>query len=261
MTEKAYRFPAMEELALFLPRFERATSSQIWSFASRLCGNGADSHLYSRIRSAYCAMNLVLNARGETAPIFRPRREVKSKKGLSPDEQLLSCDRQVLDLHYLHCQYHERVRPSDAEFRPLFANDEFDFELASEFAARKWTPDVKARNSLRLPKSVQQELVALRERSQGDRLRTVMRASEQIEVRLHDLSDSPRSRLLETDIPARVEEFICLKLGKGSPKNAMRFAQLRGQDVPVTINDARNGHERFRKRKEWFESALGVSGW
>ncbi|MBT3045010.1 MAG: hypothetical protein KME67_19300 [Candidatus Thiodiazotropha sp. (ex Codakia orbicularis)] len=217
--------------------------------------------LYRDIRDNYCALNIVLNERRAIAPIFRLFRKPNRNKGLSNDEVLLARDRQVIDLHYLFVNHRDSVNPNDEQYRPLFESDEFNSELASEFASLKWKSGTKAQRSLKLKSSIQEELWILREKKIADRHRGVIRSIEKMKYQIHELSDKPASRLRHEEIPNRVEEFTCLKYGRGSVAVAARFYMLRGNGIGYCDHEWSALRKRLQMRKNWFRDRLDYTNW
>lgn len=105
---------------------------------------------YHQIREEYCTLSLAMNEHGETPPKFRhmrplPRRTVKA----SFDDTLMMRDRQVIDMHWLHCRGKRDVLP-DRTFAEMFVDDQFDIDLAAVLAEKPWTAEIKTGKILNL---------------------------------------------------------------------------------------------------------------
>lgn len=251
-----YEFPtiALEE---YLAKFRNAPKSSLVAKVLGLTPSPNKTDNYLDNRAAYCALGIHLNETGLIAPAFRPVKRLNKAKNLTAEEEILGLDRQVIDLHYLFCQHRPEIRPTDDEFKRLFSDPEFDYQLAADFAQRKWTKENKARKSLGLPEHLQYEMAVLRERRVADHMRSVLQQSAEIRVQLRDLANISTSRLDPKSIDERVEEFICLKLAEGSPKDAVRFLRLRGKlDIPESDPELRAFRERLRKHKNWMNDNL-----
>ncbi|RBA23281.1 hypothetical protein [Herminiimonas fonticola] len=132
---------------------------------------------YTAIRSFVCAINLVMNERGLRPPRFRELRKVPFKRRpasfstvkvpgvpnpslLTPEQELLSSDRKMIDLHWLYAQG-KRDRVKDRTYRDLFDQPEFDFELAAEFLANDWTSEARVNSIFKLTDVEQWQLASL----------------------------------------------------------------------------------------------------
>jgi hypothetical protein len=259
---KPYQFFSIESLGKLISNLNGEQDQKLVEAVRRMDQGGRPSlKSYLDIRDRFCAVNLVLNEKNLIAPAFRPFRRLLNNKGLSHEDSLLGCDRQVIDLHYLFCNHHGRPKPSDNEYKSLFISDEFDYKLASSFASKNWSANHKAGKTLRLTTGLQKELAVLKEKSVYDGVVAVLRKVEKIEVSLYELLDSPDSRFLKDNISDRIEELTCIALGKGSITDTIKFYKLRGGEVPVDDKSYRRLYRRFQVRKKWFVERLGCSRW
>jgi hypothetical protein len=217
---------------------------------------------YPSVREAYLALHMAMNEKGCIAPAFRDHLRVTKARGLSSAEVLLSRDNQVIDLHYLHCQHRKRVKPNNRKYEPLFKSKEFQLELAGQFAAQAWRAEVKAEGNLRLSTRIQMEMLVLKGEKARRRVRAIREKTDSIRMLLVEHADRPRSRLKDDDITARVDDFTCLMLAAGSPSKAAVYSSLiTGTPLPDEPSSLRRLHEKFRKRREWFEEQLGFHSW
>lgn len=131
---------------------------------------------YTAIRPYVCAINLVMNERGLKPPRFRESRKVPPKfrppssivrvpgvpnpSLLTPEEALLSSDRKMIDLHWLYAQG-KRDKVKDRNYRDLFDQPEFDFELAAEFLAKDWKTETRANSIFRFAEIEEWQLASL----------------------------------------------------------------------------------------------------
>lgn len=76
-------------------------------------------------------------------------------------------DRQVIDMHWLHCRGKRDVVPGK-DFAGIFSDDELDFYLAGQLASKGWSHDIKAEKSLNLIPHEQLQLAILRSKSIAD---------------------------------------------------------------------------------------------
>lgn len=145
-----------------------------------LKGRNAEGSLssYLSIRDAYCAMSEVMNRRGLMPPRFRPQRSLPAPvmgRKATPDDTLMMRDRQVIDLHWLHCAG-KRDELDAGEFTSLFAADEFDFDRASKLAAKSWKTEVKIAKVLNLDVHEEWQMACLRSKGVDDAWRNALRS-------------------------------------------------------------------------------------
>lgn len=132
---------------------------------------------YHHVRSAYCSISLAMNRAGVRPPRFRPIRALPIPiLGQKPcaNDTLMMLDRQVIDLHWLHCRGKREVIADSQEFAELFAEEEFDFELASRFAAKAWTIEKKTAKVLNLVAHEEWQMAILRTKAEEDKWRSAI---------------------------------------------------------------------------------------
>lgn len=135
-----YSFPETEDLQI---EYRQLSNADLRARLEQLlCRRDSDGRLisYLEIRDECCAIGEVMNCRGIQPPRCRPLRSLpKLPAGgkYSAVETVMARDRQVLDLHWLHCNG-KRDRLGHKAFADLFAGDDFDFDLASVFASKGW---------------------------------------------------------------------------------------------------------------------------
>lgn len=160
-----YRFPDTSARQI---AFAGLTNDELLASMEALLKNRSqDGKLasYLSIRNEYCAISEVMNRNGLLPPRFRPARPLPvpiAGRKPSSDNTLMMLDRQVIDLHWLHCMG-KRDRLEDAkEFVELFDGDEFDFDLAGLFAKKGWSPTSKSAKVLNLIEEEQWQMAFLR---------------------------------------------------------------------------------------------------
>ena len=255
-----YQFPSPSNIEPYLKKFRLASKEQLLrSLKKKEKDKTTGDTPYSSSRLDYCAINILLNELGIIAPAFRPFRTLAGNKLSKANDVLLSRDRMVLDLHYLHCQYHDDFLPTDMEFKALATDDEFDFKLASQFALKKWTAEVKA-NSLGLSNKQMHELAVYKTKDIYDR-ESMIKDKQLISTvrrRLKQQADLMASRFDKRDVEQRIEEFICLRYARGSLSHAVDFWERRGNLLLDKPNARRNLTAVMGKRKRWFEKDLNI---
>lgn len=178
VSKRIYRFPDSAANALRMLLNLAANSHAEVSDALRRLSNqrasstGKPVAYEGKVRTLFCALSLELNERQLLAPRFRFARRPGKYSLLPDDEKDLSSDRQVIDLHWLHCRKISKLIKK-AEYGHLLCGAHFDFECASRFAAENDTSDTKARR-LKLGDQIAWELAALETRNMRDRFGTLM---------------------------------------------------------------------------------------
>lgn len=118
---------------------------------------------YSRVRDEYCQLSIQLNLQGQLAPAFRPMLVTGRKYGDSVFNAIHR-DQLVIDCHWLQVtKQFFKIRDKDVEFARMFKPAaSFPFDLAWEFAKKKWTSNHRVNDMLRLTPFQQCQLVTLR---------------------------------------------------------------------------------------------------
>lgn len=127
-------------------------ASQGGSEATRLKG-------YLKRRRPWLGNHFRLNKAGLLAPRFRPTIDPR-KTPETLEQATFACDRQVIDLHWLHCTG-ARVPIQQPEFSTLLTGPDFNFEMAAAFARSNMKADWKATKWLTLPERFQWELASI----------------------------------------------------------------------------------------------------
>lgn len=260
MHTNAYELPSDSDFVQLIGRLRARATSEPQAVIDALKRQEADTSTsagtYADVRSAYLAVNIVLNECGLTAPAFRRFRAVRRATERDDNDTLLLIDRSVIDLHYLHCHHRgQAVRPTDVPIKQLFDSDTFDFGLAGAFGTQQWKAATKAA-ALRLPESVQVVVNTLREDAVASRWRRVEQAADRIHTRLVDLANAPRSRFKTTDIPIRLDELRCLKLAHSRPAEAAMLAR-HTRHYALYTGSNRTLAALLQKRAKWFDSVVG----
>lgn len=125
--------------------------------------SGADPELdgYEVHRTRWLTSNIRLNVEGRLAPRFRPRLQA-TWKPVTQDQLLYALDRQIVDLHWLHCT---GVRRSVDEptVSTVLQRDSFDWDMAMTFAESDVRHEVKVGQWLGLSELERWQLAALQD--------------------------------------------------------------------------------------------------
>ncbi len=126
-----YRFPDQEDdyVEQLAKARDMADEELLDAFAA-LSDAARSGSSYASLRPRWCALATVLNERQVLPPVLRAKLSVPVKrKHETKDQTNASNDRQVLDLHWLHCT---GFQPCDPRWEKILSGD-FDFPGASEF--------------------------------------------------------------------------------------------------------------------------------
>jgi hypothetical protein len=221
-----YRFP--NDHPVFHVTFERASSAAeevlpaMLKQVSELRSPTGTPKGYMTIRPVFCALSLALNQRRVLPPRIRDTRRLKplpKTAKRSVEDHLLSNDRQVIDLHWLHCT--STVRP-EARWAKIFDPSAFNFDLASAFVGTVGSAENKV-NALRLPRRAQIELAVIQSNEIYGRWRHATERQAVVERAITDALSDPRSRLRagEGIEPILPHAYLALRLAdKCSPTMA-----------------------------------------
>lgn len=186
-----------------------------------------DQAPYHVIRDRYTAIACIMNRRGVFAPKFRPQHSLpRNKKVATDDMKLMMRDRQVIDMHWLHCRGKRDVVPGKC-FANIFVGDELDFSLASQLASKEWKLEIKAERSLNLFRHEQLPLAILRGKEVADDWRNAERSMlTTIDKRLREQA------LTNPSLKSHIEDFKRLWLaekiiGRGKGRLPL-IAQMHG---------------------------------
>lgn len=203
---------------------------------------------YHQIREEYCALSLAMNVCGEVPPKFRfmrplPRRTAKA----TFDDTLMMRDRQVIDMHWLHCRGKREELP-DRAFTTLFVDDELDFDMAGFLAGKVWTNEIKAERVLNLIPHEQLQLACLRTKAVADTWRNAECSMKTtIDRRLREQLVS------EPSLKPHIEDLKLLWLadkvvgGEGLAATAKMHGWLSGK-APLSITTLSTKLKRMRRR-------------
>lgn len=183
VSKRSYSFPIAEAISLrFQSNFSAKSHDEILEALVRVSNlrnkaTGQRVPYEGKVRNLFCALSLELNERTLLAPRFRQARRPAKHNFLSDDEKDLSSDRQVIDLHWLHCR--KIVKSiSKPEYSHLLQGANFDFDCANRFAAENDKGDTKVR-WLKLADEIAWELAALETKYMRDRFGTLMHGKYQ----------------------------------------------------------------------------------
>ena len=239
---ESYYFP---DAGIAQANFMRITAGDRLDAVKVLLGT---ARAYHQIREEYCALSLAMNECGDVPPKFRfmrplPRRAQKA----TADDTLMVRDRQVIDMHWLHCQGKRDELP-DRAFSRLFVEDELDFDMAGVIAAKAWTNEIKAEKVLNLIPHEQFQLACLRIKSVADTWRNAENSMKTtIDRRLREQLVS------EPSLKPHIEDLKLLWLAEklmssqGLPAVAKMHGWLSGK-APLSISTLSTKLKRMRRR-------------
>lgn len=239
---ECYCFP---EVTLDQVDFMPLTSSDQASALKVLIGTTSP---YRQIRDKYCAISLAMNERGEVPPKFRPQRALPRRtQTATPDDTLMMRDRQVIDMHWLHCRGKRDELP-DRAFATLFVEEELDFDMAGTLAAKSWTNEIKAGKVLNLIPYEEFQLACLRTKAVADAWRNAENSMKTtVDRRLREQLVS------EPSLKPHIEDFKLLWLadkvmeGRGLRAVAQMHGWLSGKG-PLSPAALSTKLKRMRRR-------------
>lgn len=217
---------------------------------------------YTTIRRHVCAINFVMNERGLRPPRFRESRKVPympkpasstirvpgmpNPSLLTLEQELLSSDRKMIDLHWLYTQG-KRDKVMDRTFRDLFDRPEFDFELASEFLNKDWKTEVRATSILQLAEIEQWQLASLVSSSIQKRWQKIDEQSLRVDRNLRNHA------LIRPQLGSDIKDFkflwVANEITGGTPQSlvAMVFGWQKG-DPPLAASTI---SAKLKRMKRW----------
>ncbi len=189
---------------------------------------------FLEVRNKLLILGIALNLIGVIAPRFRPMRtppKIKPGTDYSTENILLSNDRQVIDLHWIHCK---RMRVSIIKgYQKLFdPYTPFDWIRASEFVSKAGAFKRKA-DLLSLSEIDEIQLAAICTQSTKTRYKTIQGLVDKNTIKIRDLTSDPKCKMAE-DIKWHLPLiYEALLIGRGSPSKAVLAYKFKtGIDIP-----------------------------
>lgn len=208
---------------------------------------------YLEIRSEVCAINIALNLQGVIAPVYREMRRpknVKKKLGaFTTEDELISNDRQVFDLHWIYVNKLPVNRVIG--YAHLFERSEFDWDLASQFAVKAGKRNTKAEH-LGLPEFHEMQLCAIRSLTTIARQQTI---DNRIKKTLKDIKAylTNSSSRYDGDVLANADRlYRSMLVARSNTRNALvAYKQMTGEEVSAS---------RMRRLIATFHAVAGTRG-
>ena len=162
-----YNFPLIEGAQ---EHFDALKDTELVSALEKVmkrCDSDGKLVCYMDLRDDICTISVVMNQRGVQPPAFRPKRSLPNptlRSEFSVADTIMMIDRQIIDLHWLHCCGKRDLLDDNRAFAELFAGDELDFDLAEQFAKKSWAGRVKTTKVLGLIQYEQWQMAFFRSR-------------------------------------------------------------------------------------------------
>lgn len=182
---------------------------------------------YDQIRNPTVFASIILNLKGEIAPRFRPMRTPCRGGGgvdYPVEHNLLSNDRQVIDLHWIYCQ---KLNANVIKgYQKLFDRfSPFDVQRAAIFASKAGSRNRQS-NLLGLPEIQQFQLATLQSTQVKTRWKTINSYCERNQSKLKDLFTAPSARYPKDAVMASPDIHKSILIARGSPANALKIFTL-----------------------------------
>jgi hypothetical protein len=234
----AYRFPELSQLAPWIDKYQEKASKELLEILGKLSytsrNEAGEPAPYFEVRDELCAISLLLNERGDYAPKVRYMRVPPSVRKLSTkytaDEQALSNDRQIIDLHWL---YLKQVPVMDVPGYEGMLNTglEFDWLRTSLFVARVGSTEKKAM-LLGLTEFDQLQLAAIQTKAVSDRWRTIREGQRSKMGMIRTAASAANARLDAQAIARLPEIYLALRVARGSSGMAAdAYRWIAGQTI------------------------------
>jgi hypothetical protein len=246
-----YRFPLPEPYyALARERAVKQSDDGLLRFirkASEL-EEGGSLLQYVRVRPVFCALSVELNARKLYPPRIRHARRIKPRAPgakFTDDEKLISLDKQVIDLHWLHST--GQGRPEE-RWADLLSAERFDFDRAAAFVVKVGSAENKA-NALRLHRAVELELAVIQSKGARDMWREIQKVTTNVIKAVEEASRAARPPTAILGILP--DAYLALRIAESSPLVAVRVLQ-RFAGITVTEDKIRRCRDWLRERRLLF---------
>jgi hypothetical protein len=203
---------------------------------------------YEEIRVRVCAINLEMNRRGIQAPAFRPSRKSRPKAPAA-HERMLTRDRMLIDLHWLHSTGF-RQRLSDKTFKKLLTGETFDFISASEFVTKKWATSTRVEKIMGLTEIEQVQMAVLVGRDVRFLRDGTLEIAERIGTGLRGLSQK-RGRLQRDDLDDFVRLWVAERLACGGGQRSI--AVVHGWIAGIEPRTAQTISAKLKRMRSWVQ--------
>ena len=244
-----YKFPfTQEQLLRMEKKIDANTSEYYLTTMQELCFDSRDASgnplPYCEIRKRVILSSIMLNIKGEIAPRFRPMRTPKKPKKGEPypeDQNLLSNDRQIIDLLWIHRQ---GLFASDIKnFKGLFNCDKpFDIDKATKFVNKVGTKQLKA-ELIALPSIEQFQLASIQSADVKSRWERINQYCIRNQIKVKEFFTSTGSRYSVETIKSATDIYKSILIANGSATAAQKIYMLM---TGKTIN--KKNFERYTKR-------------
>jgi hypothetical protein len=158
---------------------------------------------YDEIRDEVCQVNREMNRRCLQAPAFRATRKSRPRAP-TEQERILTRDRMIIDLHWLHCRG-QRLRLRDLSYEDLLLGDEFNFDAAAGFSSQSWKTEKRVMKIIRLTDLDQVQMGVLVSDKVRQRCIAVAEEASRLEITWRSMQQ--RSRRVQRD---RAEDLATL---------------------------------------------------
>lgn len=209
-------------------------------------------------RRKYLASHFIANEKGLAAPAFRQMVTQRSHQSLTEEQELISRDRQLIDIHYLYCHHRNdlKLKKNDETVSFLDRNSkEFDDYRARAFVcigARKF---IKTGNMLGIPESVQLRLSYYQSDAVRKRVTRANEKAQELSSNLRDYARTSKSRLKPDKLERLSDDLLPLILGRGDVPMALELkCAMNGWDYYG--EERREYSKHMSESKRWFEKGL-----
>jgi hypothetical protein len=199
-----------------------------------------------------------MNERGMRPPAFRPTRKLPQKDpadgwtALTDEQTILSCDRKIIDLHWLH-ERGFRHELDDEEFRNIMTMDELDSVEAQRFVERNWRTEVRVLKILGLTYKEQLQMGTLRSREVYQRVRKVDEQKAPVRRALRNRLSARGVRLHPEDVEDFVRLWVADQLSAGLGHRVI--AQIHGWQRGKAPLAKQTISEKLRRMRKWTSSS------
>jgi len=232
-----YEFPINDEMLAKAEKISVQPSTTLLKLLREISFDRMDADgsrcSYSEVRSKVCLLNALLNIKGEIAPAYRDMRgaPMRSKVAYSHDNHLISNDRQVLDLHWVHCRgWNTEMIPGHQQMQDK--SQPFKWSLASKFVNVAGSTTRKA-DFLRLTELEEMQLCSMVSQKTRTRRKTIQRKWEH---HIRDVKTSiaaPGSKYSDEMKDSMPEIYRAILIGRGNGSSACEaYAFMTGKSIP-----------------------------
>lgn len=244
-----YKFPILLSMSSDEPDND-LLNRELDSLSRPRCSVTGKLVSYLSVRERVCQINLTMNSHCVRPPFFRHSRKSPPGTTKDPSLKILSKDRMIIDLHWLHSNGYRREL-DDLNFRDLMIHDNFNFSLAEQFVTKAWKTDLRVTKILLLTDVEQWQMGVLRASDVRNKVQRLGNEARDINQSLRSIAQRTR-KLLPEHVESFTQLWLADQLCDGGPQSLIALVNAwQNGTVPLTKSTM---SAKLKKMRRWTTS-------